>query len=94
MSEPTVTDVKKLIINLLTSSDYQALVNSGQVSPTELYMTTDELYATQDWVTQQGFLTQAVDDNSTTSTTLGWSASKLNGIIGDIESTINAIRGV
>lgn len=51
-------------------------------------------YATQLWVGQQGFLKQAVDDNSTTSTTLGWSASKLNGIIGDIESTINAIRGV
>ena len=37
---------------------------------------------------------QVVDDNSITSTTLGWSASKLNGLIGDIESTINAIRGV
>ena len=37
---------------------------------------------------------RAVDDNSTTSTTLGWSASKLNGIIGDIETTINTIRGV
>jgi hypothetical protein len=37
---------------------------------------------------------QVVDDNSTTSTTLGWSASKLNGIIGDIETAINTIRGV
>ena len=41
-----------------------------------------------------GYITQAVDDDSTTSTTLGWSASKLNGIIGDIETTINTIRGV
>ena len=51
-------------------------------------------YATEQWVQNRGYITQAVDDDSTTSTTLGWSASKLNGIIGDIESTINAIRGV
>lgn len=39
-----------------------------------------------------GYITQAVDDNSTTSTTLGWSASKLNGIIGDIETALQTIN--
>lgn len=60
------------------------------------YLTSSALngYATEQWVQNRGYITQAVDDSSTTSTTLGWSASKLNGIIGDIESTINAIRGV
>jgi len=60
------------------------------------YLTSSALngYATEQWVQNRGYMTQAVDDNSTTSTTLGWSASKLNGIIGDIESNINTIRGV
>jgi len=39
-----------------------------------------------------GYITQAVDDNSTTSTTLGWSASKLDGIIGDIETALHTIN--
>ena len=60
------------------------------------YLTSSSLngYATEQWVQNRGYITQAVDDDSTTSTTLGWSASKLNGIIGDIETAINTIRGV
>lgn len=49
-------------------------------------------YATEQWVQNRGYITQAVDDDSTTSTTLGWSASKLNGIIGDIETLLNNIN--
>lgn len=49
-------------------------------------------YATETWVGNQGYIKQAVDDSSTTSTTLGWSASKLNGIIGDVESLLHNIN--
>jgi cellobiose phosphorylase len=34
-----------------------------------------------------------IDDNSTTSTTSGWSASKLNATLGDISSALSAIQG-
>lgn len=34
---------------------------------------------------------QAVDDNSTTSLLVGWSAQKLNDTIGDVETLINAL---
>lgn len=75
-------------------SDLAAIRAGASAGATALQPSALNGYATQLWVGQQGYLTQAVDDGSTTSTTLGWSASKLNGIIGDIESTINAIRGV
>lgn len=34
-----------------------------------------------------------VDDASTTSTTLGWSASKLNTVLGDVAAALTAING-
>lgn len=48
MTTPTVTNIKKLIINKLTTADYQQLVNSGQVSPNELYMTVDDRYVKEE----------------------------------------------
>lgn len=40
-----------------------------------------------------GYLTTAVDDSSTTSTSKGWSASKLNTTLGDISAALAAIIG-
>jgi len=48
MTTPTVTNVTKVILNILTSAEYQQLVNDEEVSPTELYMTTDDVYLTAD----------------------------------------------
>lgn len=45
--------------------------------------------ATSDLTNDSGFAT--IDDTSTTSTTATWSASKLNTMIGNIESLINAL---
>lgn len=46
---------------------------------------------TSDLTNGAGFITQAVDDTSTTSTTLGWSASKLNTMIGDVETLLSQV---
>ena len=69
--------------------------NAGYITGITSSMVTSALgYTPYNSNNPSGYITQAVDDSSTTSTTLGWSASKLNGIIGDIETTINTIRGV
>ena len=73
-------------------SDLDAIRSGASAGATALQPSALNGYATELWVGQQGYLTQAVDDSSTTSTTLGWSASKLNGIIGDIESLLHNIN--
>lgn len=67
--------------------------NITQLNNNAGYITNSALsgYATENFVTSQGYITQAVDDTSTTSTTLGWSASKLNSTIGDIETILASI---
>ena len=47
----TDTKVDELIINTLTKSQYDTLVNNSQVSNTELYIVKDEDYYTQTEIT-------------------------------------------
>lgn len=47
--------------------------------------------ASKKWVNEQGYIKKAVDDDSTTSETLGWSAKKLNTTIGNLEALILAL---
>lgn len=84
--------VKGLGTAAYTASTSYATAAQGTKADTALQPADLNGYATETWVGQQGYITQAVDDSSTTSTTLGWSASKLNATIGDIESLLHNIN--
>ena len=73
-------------------SDLETIRSGASAGATALQPPALNGYATEIWVGNQGYIKQAVDDSSTTSTTVGWSASKLNGIIGDVESLLHNIN--
>lgn len=82
-SDLTASDIPDISATYYLASNPSGYITSSALSG----------YATQTWVGQQGYITRAVDDSSTSSTTLGWSASKLNTTIGNIESALLALRG-
>lgn len=75
---PTSTNVKNLKINELTEAQYNTAVQQGIIGAHELSILTDADYAT-------------INDNSTSSLTETWSASKLNTMIGDVETLLSQI---
>lgn len=75
---PTSTNVTNLKINELTEAQYDTAVQGGVIGANELSILTDADYAT-------------INDNSTSSLTETWSASKLNTMIGDVETLLAQI---
>lgn len=75
---PTSTNITNLKINELTEAQYDTAVQQGIIGVNELSVITDADYAT-------------INDNSTSSLTETWSASKLNTTIGNIETLLAQI---
>ncbi len=70
--------------SVLGSGDLTISSLPAQTSNSGKFLTTDGSNAS--WLS-------VVDDSSTTSTTVGWSASKLNTTLGDIDAALAAIIG-
>lgn len=88
MSTPTDTNVKNLIINKLTSSQYETLKNAGEVSNTELYLVTDD----EPDLTLKEDKSNKVTSLSSSSTDIQYPSAKcVYDLVGDLETLLGGI---
>lgn len=83
----TDTQVQQLVINVGTTAQIEAAIAGGQITENMLSITTDgDTYLTT------ADILSSVDSSSTNSKAVG--AKLFYDTCGDIEATLNAIRGV